>query len=418
MNNLGKNYWRLLISLSVSNLGDGMTLIALPWLATLAIKDPLTLSWISAVARIPWLLLSIPVGAWIDRNSPIQIMIWASLFRLLLLFGLFLAVGSFGVTSSVLIPVLIVATFGLGMGEVAFDSSTQVAIPLMIRPVKLGEGNANARVSEILSNDIAGKTLGGILLSINTLLPFASEILLICIATVVILPLRRIEQPKKILKRLGLFATMRAGLNEVYADSQLRGLLMIAACVTVPYAALLSTQVLLVQQSFGMSSSGYAALLSIAIIGSLVGARLAVLLSRKYGHVAMFQLALIGMAASYGCVMFAQSGWVLGVLYVVASVFVTLSSISGMTMRQHVIKPESLGVVSGVFRFASWGLSSLAMLAGGVVVSALSPVYGTSTALRIPYVIVTFSYMAILIFSRSFLTRLSKFNFGRSSVAV
>jgi len=116
--------------------------------------------------------------------------------------------------------------------------------------------------------------------------------------------------------------------------------------------------------------------------------------------------------------MFAQSGWVLGVLYVVASVFVTLSSISGMTMRQHVIKPESLGVVSGVFRFASWGLSSLAMLAGGVVVSALSPVYGTSTALRIPYVIVTFSYMAILIFSRSFLTRLSKFNFGRSSVAV
>ena len=64
-----RNY-RLLFGAGVlTNLGDGMVALALPWMATLLTSDALAVAAVAAAGRLPWLLLSIPMGVVIDRTD-------------------------------------------------------------------------------------------------------------------------------------------------------------------------------------------------------------------------------------------------------------------------------------------------------------------------------------------------------------
>jgi hypothetical protein len=55
--------FRLLFSASaVSNLGDGVSALAFPWLATLITRDPMLIAAVAFATRLPWLLFSIPAG--------------------------------------------------------------------------------------------------------------------------------------------------------------------------------------------------------------------------------------------------------------------------------------------------------------------------------------------------------------------
>ena len=81
--------FRLLFSASaVSNLGDGVSALAVPWLATLITRDPMLIAAVAFATRLPWLLFSIPAGVWTDRVDRRRLMVQADLFRMLLTFGI------------------------------------------------------------------------------------------------------------------------------------------------------------------------------------------------------------------------------------------------------------------------------------------------------------------------------------------
>ncbi|WP_340424906.1 hypothetical protein [Yoonia sp. GPGPB17] len=53
--------FRLLFSAgALTNLGDGLVVLALPWLATLMTDDALMIGAVAAAGRLPWLLFAIP----------------------------------------------------------------------------------------------------------------------------------------------------------------------------------------------------------------------------------------------------------------------------------------------------------------------------------------------------------------------
>ncbi|MEL6601205.1 MAG: MFS transporter, partial [Pseudomonadota bacterium] len=55
-------YHRLFGASSVSNLSDGVSQLAFPWLASLLTRDPFLIGAVAAAHRLPWLLLTVPVG--------------------------------------------------------------------------------------------------------------------------------------------------------------------------------------------------------------------------------------------------------------------------------------------------------------------------------------------------------------------
>lgn len=73
-----RNFRLLLSSAGISNLGDGVSALAFPWLASLITRDPLLIALVGVATRLPWLLFAIPAGALIDRFDRHQIMLRAA----------------------------------------------------------------------------------------------------------------------------------------------------------------------------------------------------------------------------------------------------------------------------------------------------------------------------------------------------
>ena len=51
----------------ISNLGDGISTIAYPWLASAVTRNPVLIALIAVVQRLPWLLFTLPAGVLTDR---------------------------------------------------------------------------------------------------------------------------------------------------------------------------------------------------------------------------------------------------------------------------------------------------------------------------------------------------------------
>ncbi|MDG1367448.1 MAG: MFS transporter, partial [Acidimicrobiales bacterium] len=64
---LSRNYRRLFAASTISNLGDGIGIIAYPWLATALTRDPFLIALVATVQRLPWLVFSLPAGVITDR---------------------------------------------------------------------------------------------------------------------------------------------------------------------------------------------------------------------------------------------------------------------------------------------------------------------------------------------------------------
>lgn len=64
---LGANYWRLWIASVVSNLGDGISGVAYPWLASAVTRNPVHIALVGVATRLPWLVFSLPAGVITDR---------------------------------------------------------------------------------------------------------------------------------------------------------------------------------------------------------------------------------------------------------------------------------------------------------------------------------------------------------------
>ena len=63
----GASYWKLFTASLISNTGDGMGLIAYPWLASAVTRNPLLIGLVSVANRLPWLVFSLPAGVITDR---------------------------------------------------------------------------------------------------------------------------------------------------------------------------------------------------------------------------------------------------------------------------------------------------------------------------------------------------------------
>ena len=147
---------------SASLLGDQVTLIALPLLATsYAAASTFDVGLLGMCLRLPFLLVGLPAGVWVTRLGLLRSMIGADIARGLAI-GLLPALVLAGQAR---MPLLLVAATVVGMGTVFFQVSYQSLVPELI-PDETRWHGANTRLS--LSESAAllcGPALGGLVVS-------------------------------------------------------------------------------------------------------------------------------------------------------------------------------------------------------------------------------------------------------------
>lgn len=75
-----RDFRLLLVGETASGLGNGITTVALPLVAVLALQaTALDVGLLAAAVWLPWLIVGLPAGAWVDRLSRRGIMIVCNL---------------------------------------------------------------------------------------------------------------------------------------------------------------------------------------------------------------------------------------------------------------------------------------------------------------------------------------------------
>jgi hypothetical protein len=191
---LGPDFARLWTASTVSNLGDGVTLVAGPLLAATLTRNPLLIAALTFAQRLPWLLFSLLSGALVDRLDRRQVMATVDLFRALVMGLLAVAV----LLHAASIPLLCTTFFLLGTAETLFDNAAVSILPAVVSKASLTRANGRLLGAQIVTNDLAAPPLGGLLFAAAAAVPFLLDAGSFVAAAALVAAMRgsfRVERP-------------------------------------------------------------------------------------------------------------------------------------------------------------------------------------------------------------------------------
>jgi len=372
----------------MSNIGDGLTLTALPWLATTVTSNALYVSLIPTAMRLPWLLFSLPAGVLIDLLPRKRLMVLMNMGRAVI--TALLAIFVF--RSQVTWPLLTLMAFLFGTTGVMFNSTTQTVVPSIVERSGLERANGLLNAAQLITSDILGRPVGGLLITIALYVPFAVDTLTSTLSTLLLLPIGGLSHTSNTKRRLQLREDLLEGIRYVWQHPLLRGLALLSIGTNVMYSAVLATQILFIRDILGINSFGFGLLLSAAALSSILGSQSVTWLRDRVGTKNTLIISMLAIGISLGLVGVSSQWEVVGVLYMVEGFFVVVSSVLNLSIRQRLVPDHLLGRTGGVFRFLSWGVSPLGMLLGGFLVTGGEPVLGRALALRSPFLLTGIVY--------------------------
>ncbi len=400
-----KNYRLLFSGAAASNLGDGVSILALPWLASLISRDPLHISMVASALTLPWLLLALPAGVITDRVSRQRLIARANMVRVGLcvcLVGLILHSSELPLTNDnteqlVLIVALSSIAFLLGTAEVFADNSAQTLLPSLVRSDQLEQANGQLWSVEQLMGSFAGPPLAGVLFLVAIPAPFAMEALMFGLSVWFISQIKLPEGPFE--THSGLWQEMTTGFRWIAAHRLILTLAVMLGLLNALNVMALTILVLFSQEILHLSSLGHGTLLTAGAAGGVVGGLLGPAITERLGNQRTVLLALLIFPLPY-IVIGSTSSVVLVALSLFVEMFAALLwNLVTVSWRQRSIPNELLGRVNSIYRFFGWGLMPIGALAGGMIVTNAQYHFTREVALRVPYMVAAIGCVALLLFA-------------------
>ncbi|WP_326821822.1 MFS transporter [Streptosporangium sp. NBC_01756] len=368
---LSPAYWRLWWATGINAVGDGAFAAAVPLLAVTITRDPRLVSVVSAATYLPWLLLSLPAGALVDRYDRVGLM-WRSQAIQAVIVSVVAVLAAFG---HIGIPVLAIMAFGLGACETVFANAAQAILPDIVAKPLLHRANGHQQTITAIGSQFLGPPIGSLLFAVVVALPFGMDAgsFALSAALLATLPRRRHRQ----IEHPPLRTAIADGLRRLARHRLLRTLAILLGVNTFCGQLGNVTLVLLATRTLHLDARGYGLLLAGAAIGSLLGGLVSARVVNRVGALPALLTALATNVVVFVGIGLSPNAIVLGALLAVNGFVITLWNIVTVSLRQQIVPSEMLGRVNSVYKMLGWGLIPLGALAGGLVAHAFG--------LRAPY---------------------------------
>jgi MFS family permease len=345
----------------VNGIGDGVFVAALPLFAASLTRDPLAVSAVSAASYLPWLLLSLPAGAIVDRRDRLSLMWRSQVFAALVMFGVTVLVGLHHAN----IAVLCVAGFLLGSSDTVFGNASVSVLPSLVGPEKLVTGNARFQIANVVTSNFLGPPLGSLLFAVAAWSAFGADGVSFVAAAVLLALIPRVR-PAVVVRR-SMRAEIGEGLRWLLRHRLLRVLVMVFAVNCLSNQLAMATLVLLATEKFGLDAHQYGLLLTALAVGGIVGGLINTRLNRWLGELGATVLALAGNAVLYLLVGTTSSAYALAALLAGSTAMTTLWNVSTVSLRQRLVPSELLGRVNSAYKMFGWGLMPVGAALGGLL---------------------------------------------------
>ncbi len=418
---LGSNYFKLFGASTISNLGDGIGIIAYPWLASAVTRNPLLIAFVGVVQRLPWLLFSLPAGVITDRYDRRTLMMTANVLRAALTLGVaFVVLSQQGVlpgpdevdagavlgTDAFLYSMVLIATLLLGFAEVIYDNSAQTFMPAIVHADQLEKANGRLWSAELVSNTFAGPPLGALLLVAAFSVPFFVDAgtFFVSAALIALIPATK-KLPKSSTEDQASWTTeLRVGFRWLWSHDLLRPMAIILGLLNMLGTMSTATMVLFAQEVLDTSPTEFALLETGGAIGGAIGGWTASRIAKKIGSGPSLWLTLLVGGATTFAIGFANSWLFVWAMFAIFMLLAVLWNVITVSLRQTIIPDELLGRVNSVYRFFAWGMMPIGAALGGLTVF-VTDIYGSrDLALRMPFFIAGALNVALFFFAAPRLT--------------
>lgn len=367
------DFRKLWSAYTVSTLGSQVTLIALPIMAVLVLgASALQTGIMTAAQYLPFALIGLPAGIWVDRLPRRHVMIATDLGR---------AAALFAVPASLLwgpsMPLLYAVAFVMGALTVLGDVAHQSYLPAIVPTRQLTTGNSALTMSSS-GAQLAGPALGGLLVQIFTA-PFAiiADSVSYLVSAGVLLSIRAKEEAlKPETARGNLWRSCAEGVRFVVGNELLRPVVLATAIGNFfdLFGMVQAVLVLYAARELHMSPGALGIAVGVASVGALIGAaanqRLvtrfgfgrAILASSVVPGLAVLLLPLATPATAMPIIMTALA---------LAGCAVAVYNINQVTLRQTITPSHMYGRMNASVRFLVWGTIPAGAFVGGVLGEAI-----------------------------------------------
>ncbi len=364
--NRNRGFGLLWFGEGVSLLGNATTSILLPLVAVVAFDaGPGWMGLLAAAAWLPWLVIGLPAGAWVDRLPARGVMIVADLVAAASLASV--PVGwALGVLT--LPQLLAVALLG-GACTVFFRTAYVVFLPQVVAPEQLEPANARLFGTES-AMQIAGPGVGGVLAQWLSaalgLVVDAASFLVSAVCLWRIKPRYAAVPPEG--PRLPLAARIAEGVRFVRSDRYLRWFVAIGGLSNFGLTGYTALLVLFLVRDLGLSPSAVGTVMMAGSSGGLVGATLATRASRRFGSGWASTGLLLLSGPPVMLIGLGERGWRLGLtvagMFLVGA-FVVAGNVVRGSWRQRYVPQALMGRVLTASQVVNFGTMPLAGVTAG-----------------------------------------------------
>ena len=361
---LSRSYWKLFSSSTISNLGDGMVVAAGPLLALSLTNDTRLIATVSFAAMLPWLILSLPAGVYLDRHDRQKIMFRANIVR-----GFVFALIAVGAATDLLnIYALIAASAVAGVCELFFDMSSQAILPAIVDQDSLEVANSRLYISQIISNGFVGLPIGAWIFVFAIGAPFAVNALALIIAALLIRSIKVQSISETHVKPRPRFSTeLKQGLIWLWKHDLLRTLAIMLGVANMCGMFAQAVFVKFARDELGLGAQGFGILLALISIGSILGGLIGETVSKKIGTTTAIILAYVIFGLSDVIPGLFPEIWAVALSGIIMAIAGTTWNVITVSMRQRLIPTELFGRVNSVYRFIGTGTTAIGALIGGQI---------------------------------------------------
>jgi MFS family permease len=356
---------------TVSLLGSQVSLLAIPLAAiTVLHASAFQVGALSACETVPFLLVGLPAGVWVDHWRRRPVLITADLGRAVMLGSIPVAYGMGWLSLAQLYTVAILT----GVGTVFFDVAYQAYLPRLVGREQLVDGNAKLEISRS-GAQIAGPGLAGELIHLlGAANAVAADAISFVVSAIGVGAIRKPEPASSPRPSTRMSDQIREGLGYVLRHPVLRRIA--GATGTSNFFSGIMTPVLLLFMvralHFGPGEIGLVLLLG--NLGFLAGAVLAAPVARwlGLGTAIWLSMAVWGLGALLAPLATRTDGF--GLLIVSGFVLAVSSpvyNVNQVSLRQAICPDRLQGRMNATMRFLVWGTIPFGGLVGGVLAATI-----------------------------------------------
>jgi MFS family permease len=369
-----RNFVWLWTGQAVSTLGTNISLLALPLLVLALTHSPALAGLLAAARQLPYLLVSLPAGALVDRWNRKRTMIFCDIVRWVALGSVPLIWALGHLTTIQLFLVALIE----GTAYVLFSLAQISALPLLVEPAHLPQAYALDTTAEYLGT-LVGPALGAFLIGLapdvvaGAILAYFVDSCSYLVSLSSLLCVRSSFQQERAVSGTPrrLLPEIAAGLHFLWSRSNLRALAALTACSNFLQAPVDLALIVLAQGRLHLSVQSIGLIVSAGGVGGLLGSLVAPWL---HDRLRCGQILLLSLAAWIGAALVLTFAVWPPLLLVGRLLFSLTWPAYGVAVVSYRLQmtPDALqGRVNSAFRNLTYGSEPLGSALGGLLLISL-----------------------------------------------